>query len=386
MTSCPPSLRSKAATEESTPPDMATAMRILRLYVSRHSGGGTREASRSAFPLPPPASRFPALHLTSLLDDTGNDVDRSLDLFECGEAGERETDDTLRLRGRKTQRKDGGRRGQCSARAGAPDRDRNALEVESGEQSLPRKTLEEKRRRVRQAGRPPSDYTSPLETFQNSLLELVAQARDPDRLTESLAGQPGRDTESHDPGRVLGAGAKLLLLSSALCARLEWKSIADVERSDALGAMKLVGRKAQQIHIPCLDIDRDPARGLNRVRVEEGAAPVNCGGQTGDREETAVLVVGGHDRDEERRRGERLLHARGIQSTGGLRVHDSRLDPLAAKRVHRLPHRRMLGTRPNGMSAPAGRGAEDRHGIGLGASRGEEDLFGRGPDEAGRFF
>src|SRR6266542_1727261 len=163
MTSCPPSLRSKAATEESTPPDMATAMRILRLYVSRHSGGGTREASRSAFPLPPPASRFPALHLTSLLDDTGNDVDRSLDLFECGEAGERETDDTLRLRGRKTQRKDGGRRGQCSARAGAPDRDRNALEVESGEQSLPRKTLEEKRRRVRQAGRPPSDYTSPRE-------------------------------------------------------------------------------------------------------------------------------------------------------------------------------------------------------------------------------
>src|SRR6266540_1493555 len=315
MTSCPPSLRSKAATEESTPPDMATAMRILRLYVSRHSGGGTREASRSAFPVPPPASRFPALHLTSLLDDTGNDVDRSLDLFECGKAGERETDDTLRLRGRKTQRKDGGRRGQCSARAGAPDRNCNALEVESGEQSLPRKTLEEKGRRVRQARRPPSDHTSPREAFQNSLLEPVAQARDPDRLIESLAGQPGRDAESHDPRGVLGAGAKLFLLSSARRASLEWNPLADVKRSSAFGAMKLVRRKAQQIHIPCLDVDRDPARGLNRVRVEEGAASVDRGGQPRDWEETAVLVVRGHDRDEERRRGERLLHAGGIQYT-----------------------------------------------------------------------
>src|SRR6266542_1727262 len=172
----------------------------------------------------------------------------------------------------------------------------------------------------------PLEQALPTETAMPSRSSRASRAS-PERPSKRSADVFGRRGA---PPPTTRARAKLLLLSSARRASLEWKALADVERSDALGAMKLVGRKAQQIHIPCLDIDRDPARGLNRVRVEEGAAPVNCGGQTGDREETAVLVVGGHDRDEERRRGERLLHARGIQSTGGLRVHDSRLDPLAA--------------------------------------------------------
>src|SRR6185295_14392490 len=69
-TSCPSSLRSRAATEESTPPDMATAIRTRDIV--REAEGGRREAE--------PLQRYP-LRLTpnayrpaGFGDDTRDDL------------------------------------------------------------------------------------------------------------------------------------------------------------------------------------------------------------------------------------------------------------------------------------------------------------------------
>ena len=75
---------------------------------------------------------------------------------------------------------------------------------------------------------------------------------------------------------------------------------ADVERAHALRAVHLVRAERQQIDLQVVDVDRDLADRLHGVGVEQDPLLLRDRADLGDRLQHADLVVGGHDRDEDR--------------------------------------------------------------------------------------
>src|SRR5207249_7441974 len=130
-----------------------------------------------------------------------------------------------------------------------------------------------------QARPSPSDRPRPVDAGQNPRLEPVSKGGDPVGFPESLAGEPGRDAESDDAGRVLGPRPDLLLLSASGRVGGELDALAHEERPCSLRAMELMRRDRREVHPPRPDIERDPSRRLPRVRVEEDA-PLAEGART----------------------------------------------------------------------------------------------------------
>ena len=73
----------------------------------------------------------------------------------------------------------------------------------------------------------------------------------------------------------------------------------DIEAADALGAVELVPREAQEVHVVGCDVHRDLARGLRAVDEEEGAALVAELAYLTDRVDGADLIVCPDDRHED---------------------------------------------------------------------------------------
>ena len=67
------------------------------------------------------------------------------------------------------------------------------------------------------------------------------------------------------------------------------------QRADALRAAELVRRQRQKIGAERIDIDRNPARRLHRIDMQEAARLMHDVGGLANRLDHAGLVVGEHD-------------------------------------------------------------------------------------------
>ena len=111
------------------------------------------------------------------------------------------------------------------------------------------------------------------------------------------------------PGHVQRARAHAALVTAAVDQRREQHAriaAPHVERADALRSVHLVGGHRGQVDLQLVHVERNLADGLHGVGVEENALLLRDRADLGDRLNHADLVVGGHDRDEDRLVGDRV--------------------------------------------------------------------------------
>src|SRR5215831_4297075 len=138
MTSWPCSASSAAATDESTPPDIATTMRTVVSITEEPRSHEKHEGSRRRFvygtcfvPL-----RVPCVFVVSLcqsakfLDEPRQDLDDAVDLCLCRVDAEAEAERVLRPVWRKAHRSQHVRRFERSRRASRSGRHGHAFQVE----------------------------------------------------------------------------------------------------------------------------------------------------------------------------------------------------------------------------------------------------------------
>src|SRR6185503_10081604 len=108
---------------------------------------------------------------------------------------------------------------------------------------------------------------------------------------QRLVRVPRRDAQPHDRGHVLGARAPAALVLAAVHLRLEAGAPAHEQRRRPLRAVELVRGHAQQVRLPAVHRDRDLARRLHGVDVEQRAALLDQRAQLVERLDDAGLVV-----------------------------------------------------------------------------------------------
>ncbi len=160
--------------------------------------------------------------------------------------------------------------------------------------------------------------------------ESVALLAQPgDGLGPLRAGQLVGGRQADGAGHVLRAGPRWRSCVAALLLGEDVRPVADVQRADALRALELVGAERHEVRAERLDVEVDVRRGLDGVDVEDDAlAGADPGGDLGDRLDRADLVVGEHDRDQDRLVVERRLELVGIDPAVAV---DRQLDDLEAE-------------------------------------------------------
>src|SRR5438045_3705376 len=127
-----------------------------------------------------------------------------------------------------------------------------------------------------------------------------------DRHRAIAAADVVRRCKSDRTRHILGPGSAVALLAAALLLREDVRPVPDVQRANALRSLELVCRDRQEVDAKRLDVEVDPRRSLYGVDMEEDPAPrADPGYKLGDRLDRADLVVGEHQRDEDRPVGER---------------------------------------------------------------------------------
>ena len=153
----------------------------------------------------------------------------------------------------------------------------------------------------------------------------------------------------------------------------------DVEDADALGPLELVGAERDEIGAERLDVEVDVRRGLDRVHVEDEAlAGPDARRDLGDRLDRADLVVGEHDRDEDRLVVEGRLELVGVDPAVAIDRQLDDLEPELLEVAQGVPDGVVLDRRghdPVAARPLAGpRGALEGQVVRLGPAGGEDDL------------
>src|SRR6266516_228373 len=154
-------------------------------------------------------------------------------------------------------------------------------------------------------------------------LEAIAQRTQPRTFLRHLflcdfAGL----AETNDTGHVQGAGTHAALVTTAindggkLHARI---AAADVQSADPLGSINLVSTDGQQIDIVLLDVDRNLAHRLDAVHSKENAVFFGHLADFRDGIDHPDFVVGVHDGDQNRLRGNRRFQI--VQADAAVAMH-----------------------------------------------------------------
>jgi len=159
---------------------------------------------------------------------------------------------------------------------------------------------------------------------------------------------------------------------------------AHVEGPYALRAVELVGGERDEVEPERLHVQRDLARRLRRVAVEEHAAPLREPPQLRQRLHDADLVVGVHHRQQDGAIAERPRHVVGVDEAIRPHREAGHVKALALEPRARVQDRAVLGR--DGQDVVAALAEEPRHTlerevVGLGRAAREDDLAGGGADE-----
>ena len=150
--------------------------------------------------------------------------------------------------------------------------------------------------------------------------EPIAQESHPRRvLRQALFRQFNRLAQADDARQILRACAMPAFLRAAMNQRVDFHALADVQRTDALRPVELVCREGDHVRVERLDIQRNRANSLHRVRVEEYAAFVAECANLRDGFERADFVVRRHHTDQHGIRAQGVLHLLG--SHEAVRIH-----------------------------------------------------------------
>ena len=170
----------------------------------------------------------------------------------------------------------------------------------------------------------------------------------------------------------------MALLGPTLLLREDVRPVSDVQRADALGTLELVRAERDEIGAERLDVEVDIRRGLDGIDVDhDPLARPDLADDLGDRLDRADLVVGEHDRDEDRLVVERRLELVGIDAPIAVDRQLDDLEPELLEIAQRVPDRVMLDRRGHDpVAARLARpgGALQRQVVRLGAARCEDDL------------
>ena len=108
-------------------------------------------------------------------------------------------------------------------------------------------------------------YIAPL---AKATVEQVARLAHNTRILREIpGGNSTRLPETDDFEHILGPGPLPMLLSAAVENRLERYTLADIQRTNSLGSVKLVPGNGKQIHPELVHIDRNLPERLGRIGV-----------------------------------------------------------------------------------------------------------------------
>ena len=171
-----------------------------------------------------------------------------------------------------------------------------------------------------------------LDRREDQLLEPVPQPGEPrallgHRLSAELCRQPEPDRE-RDRDR---PGAEAALVPAPVDERPEAHPrvlAAHVESADALRPVEEVRGRREEVHPHGLHVDRDLADRLGGVRVKQDPPVLREAAERGDRLDRSDLVVGEHDRDEDRPVRERRADRGDVDQAVGPHRHVRDPEPL----------------------------------------------------------
>ena len=240
------------------------------------------------------AARRGCVQLSDRVLGDGHDL---IDLTSRGEATAAQPDCATRAVRRQAHREEDVRGFGMRTMAGRTRRDRDASSGEDVDDRVPAEPLERHVHRLRQA------------VFSGAVDHRAGYRRQPlsqggtDRSSPGLlvrvpepgARRIGSCSQADDPEQVLRASPAVVLLLASEDELLQRRLGADLQGSDALWSMELVGRDR---HEPLRHSDVLLARSLDGVAVERDARLTSDPRQRVDGLECAGLVVGVHDRDE----------------------------------------------------------------------------------------
>ncbi len=286
VTSCPCSSSSAAATDESTPPLMATSTRRPARRPAR------RSPCRSPCQAGTAAPRSPC-------DGVRDHLERAVDVGVGGREAEAQAHRGGRLRQREAHRGEHVRRLRGARRAGRTRRRAQALDVEGHEQCLGLHAVETDVRVPRDLPRPVAVLDGAGHVAQQGVGEAVAQPADANdvvvtpRARDAQCSRGGRDARD-----VRRARTQAAFLTTTLHERFQGDAVAHDEGTGPLGAPELVGRDRDQIERGggCRDVE--PGHCLHRVGVQHrcGARSRDERGDLVERLDRADLVVHEHHR------------------------------------------------------------------------------------------
>ena len=254
MTSCPSRASSAAATDESTPPDMATTIRMAIRPAPSRAGAGCaacrrrRQLRRRRSPPRPRCCPAPRLKRIEF----------------C-----------VRVR-RQAHRAQHVRRLERARRAGRAGRDRDALEIERNQQRLGLDRLEADVRRVRDARLAGAVDGGARHLREDRLLEAIAQGRQPraPRPSASSAASCAATPRPAMPGTFSVPARRLRSCLPPVMDRGDAGAALDPQRAGSLRPVELVRGQRQQIDAERVDVHRDLADRLHGVGMEQRPALV----------------------------------------------------------------------------------------------------------------
>ncbi|KOT06413.1 hypothetical protein DM77_1168 [Burkholderia mallei] len=132
-------------------------------------------------------------------------------------------------------------------------------------------------------------------------------------------------------------------MACAVNQRLEPDSLSNVERADALRRVELVTGDRQQIDAERIDVGRDLADRLGRVRVKPDAVLAGDRADILDRLNGAGFVVRMHDRDERGARRDCATDGVGIDAAVAVHGNAGDFSAQSLKELQRLQDCRMFG-------------------------------------------
>ena len=191
----------------------------------------------------------------------------------------------------------------------------------------------------------------------------------------------GRDAtggaQGHDQRDVLGPGVPAVFLAPAVDRGLEPCAGSDVEGANTLGGVHLVPDHGEEVDAELGHVDRDLARGLGGVSVEQRTVGVGDAGQLRDGLQGAGLGVGQHDADQGGVAGDGLLKVGWVDPAVVVHREDGEPEAVGFEAAAGLEHGGMFGGLGDDVVASVAVGpgrATDRQRVGVGSTRGEHDL------------
>ena len=109
-----------------------------------------------------------------------------------------------------------------------------------------------------------------------------------------------RSAHPDDSRHVFCSGAALALLRSSMDKRADLHACTDIQKSDALWSVQLMSAGAQHIDITFIYIDGKMTVSLHRICMEQDAMLMGDLSDLADRFYRSDLVIGIHNRDQDR--------------------------------------------------------------------------------------